>query len=165
MRTERNMRNPCGAPGRRLALAAVAVLVVFSLSGSAWGHAQPERKNRPSELLKAIDRPELNASDYLAQGKGRKKPSFDSFPPEERPRMQQQFREWQSLPPDQKETMRRRMNEWNRMPPNEQDRYQQRYQQWQQLSPDERRQLEDNLRRWDNLPPQDRDAIRQRFRK
>jgi catalase len=159
------MRKPCGASGRWLALVAVAVLVVFDLSGTAWGHAQIERENRPSELLEAIDRPELNASDHHAQGRGRQKPSFDSFPPEERPRMQQQFREWQSLPPDQKDTMRRRMNEWNRMPPNERNRYQQRYQQWQQLSPDERRQLENNLQRWDNLSPQDRDSIRQRFGK
>ena len=165
MRTGRTMRKPCGVSGRRLALVAVAVLAVFSLSETAWGHAQTERKNRPSGLLEAIDRPELNASDYLAPGKGRQKPSFDRFPPEERPRMQQQFREWQSLPPDQKDTMRRRMNEWNRMPPNEQNRYQQRYQQWQQLSPDERRQLENNLQRWDHLSPQDRDSIRQRFRK
>jgi catalase len=159
------MRKHCGASGRRLVFAAVAILVVFSLVGIAWGHVQTEGESRPSGLLKATDRPALNASVYLAQGKGRQKPSFDSFPPEERPRMQQQFREWQSLPPDQKDTMRRRMDEWNRMPPNERDRYQQRYQQWQQLSPDERRQLENNLRRWDNLSPQDRDSIRQRFRK
>ncbi len=158
------MRKPCGASVRRLALAAVAILVVSNLGGIAWGHAQIEGKNRPSELLEAVDRPMLNAGVYLAQGKGRQKHSFDTFPPEERPRMQQQFREWQSLPPDQKDTMRRRMDEWNRMPPNERDRYQQRYQQWQQLSPDERRQLENNLRRWENLSPQDRDSIRQRFR-
>jgi catalase len=159
------MRKHCGASGRGLVHAAVTILVVFSLVGIAWGHARTEGEKRSSGLLKGIDRPALNASVYLAQGKGRQKPSFDGFPPEERPRMQQQFREWQSLPPDQKDTMRRRMDEWNRMPPNERDRYQQRYQQWQQLTPDERRQLENNLRRWDNLSPQDRDSIRQRFRK
>jgi catalase len=159
------MPKHCGASLRRLTLAAVAILVVFSFGGTGWGHAQTARKSRPSERLEASERPTLNDRVYLAQGKGRQKPSFDSYPPEERPRMQQQFREWQSLPPDQKDTMRRRMDEWNRMPPNERDRYQQRYQQWQQLSPDERRQLENNLRRWENLSPQDRDSIRQRFRK
>jgi len=165
MRTGKNMRKPCGASVRWLALAAVAILLVSSFGGTAWGYVQTERKNRPSELWKATDRPTLNAIIHLAQGKVRQKPSFDSFPPEERPRMQQQYREWQSLPPEQKDTMRRRLNEWNRMPPNERDRYQQRYQQWQQLSPDERRQLENNLQRWENLSPQDRDSIRQRFRK
>jgi catalase len=160
------MRKHCGASGRGLVHLAVTMLVVvFSLVGIAWGHERTEGENRSSGLLKGTDRPALSASVYLAQGKGRQKPSFDGFPPEERPRMQQQFREWQSLPPDQKESMRRRMDEWNRMPPNERDRYQQRYQQWQQLSPDERRQLENNLRRWDNLSPQDRDSIRRRFRK
>jgi hypothetical protein len=160
------MRKHCGASVRRLALtAAVPVLAVFSLVGIAWGHAQTEMGNKPPGLLKATDGAKLSANAYIAQGKGRQKPDFDSFPPEERPRMQQQFQEWQSLPPDQKNTMRRRMDEWNRMPPNERDRYQKRYQQWQQLSPDERRQLENNLRRWDNLSPQDRDSIRQRFRK
>ena len=136
-----------------MAFAALAVLVVVGLGGAAWGHVQTGRQNGPSEALDTAGRPALNASVYLSQKKGQPKPSFDNFPPEERPRMQQQFREWQSLPPEQKDTMRRRMDEWNRMPPNQQDRYQQRYQQWQRLSPDERRQLENNLRRWENLSP------------
>jgi catalase len=165
MKTERDMHKYGSASVRRLALAALAALAVASLGGPAWGHIPVEMKNGPSESLDTVGGPALNASAYLAQKKGQPKPYLDNYPPEERPRMQQQFREWQSLPPDQKDAMRRRMDEWNRMPPNEQDRYQQRYRQWQQLSPDERRQLENNLRRWDNLSPQDRDSIRQRFRK
>jgi catalase len=102
---------------------------------------------------------------YLSQNKGRPPTSyFDNMPPEERSRMQRQYKEWQSLPPEQRDTMRRRMNEWNRMPPQDRDRYQQHYQQWQQLSPEERRRLEDNLQRWDNLSPQERDSIRRRFK-
>lgn len=158
------MRRPCGASVRRLAIAALAVLTAVSAGGAAWGRVQTAGGIAASGFVRAVDPPVPAAGVHLAQGKGRSKPGFDSFPPEERPRMQQQFREWQSLPPDQKDTMRRRMDEWNRMPPNERNRYQQRYQQWQQLSPDERRQLENNLRRWDNLSPQDRDSIRQRFR-
>jgi len=150
---------------RRLAFTGLAVLMAASLGGTAWGHKPNGMKNGPPEQWAAAGWPALNASVLLAQKKSQPRPYFDNFPPEERPRMQQQFREWQSLPPDQKDTMRRRMDEWNRMPPNERDRYQQRYQQWQQLSPDERRQLENNLRRWENLSPQDRDSIRQRFRK
>jgi hypothetical protein len=164
MKTGKDMREHFSALVRRKALAVLAVLVVVGLGGTAWGHVQTGRQNGPSEVLDTADRAPLDASVYLAQKKGQPKPSFDNFPPEERPRMQQQFREWQSLPPEQKDTMRRRMDEWNRMPPNQQDRYQQRYQQWQQLSPDDRRQLENNLRRWENLSPQERDSIRQRFK-
>jgi hypothetical protein len=164
MKTGRDMRKHGDAPVRRLALAALAVLVVAGFGGTAEGHVQAVRKYRLSEIMDAATAPTADDGVYLAQSKGRSKPSFDSYPPEEQPRMRQQFREWQSLPPEQKETMRRRMEEWNRMPPNQRDRYQQRYQQWQQLSPEERRQLENNLRRWDNLSPKDRDSIRQRFR-
>jgi len=101
---------------------------------------------------------------YVAKNKGRPDASADQLTPEDKTRMQRQYREWQSLPPNQKDAMRRRMDELNRMPPQERNLYQQRYQQWQQLSPDERRQLENNLRRWDNLSPQERDSIRRRFR-
>ena len=164
MKTGKDMRKHCSASVLRLTLAALAVVVVVGLGGIAWGHVQTGRPNGPLEALDAARRAALNASVYLAQKKGQPKPNFDNFPPEERPRMQQQFREWQSLPPEQKDTMRRRMDEWNRMPPNQRNRYQQQYQQWQQLSPDERRQLENNLRRWEDLSPQERDSIRQRFR-
>jgi len=164
MKTKTDMPKHYSATLRRLVLAALAALLVVGLGGTAWGHVQTGRQNGPLEARNAADRAALNASVYLAQKKGQPKPNFDTFPPEERPRMQQQFREWQSLPPEQKDTMRRRLDEWNRMPPNQRDRYQQHYQQWQQLSPDERRQLENNLRRWENLSPQERDSIRQRFK-
>lgn len=153
-----------GVSAPRQALAATVVMALVFIGGTAWGLIQTREKNLPSEILDAGDRAAPAASVHLAQfNKGRQKPSFDAFPPEERPRMQQQYREWQSLPPEQKDTMRRRMDEWNRMPPTERDRYQQRYQQWQRFPPDERRQMENNLRRWDNLSPQERDSLRKRF--
>jgi catalase len=158
------MRKPCGASVRRSAITVLAVLLAVGCGGAAWGHVQTIARSGGVEFVRALDPSAPAAGVYFAQGKGRSRPNFDSFPPDERPRMQQQFREWQSLPPDQKDAMRRRMDEWNRMPPNERNRYQQRYQQWQQLSPAERRQLENNLQRWDNLSPQDRDSIRKRFR-
>lgn len=158
------MRERKGAIVPRRALAALAVMTVICLGGSAWGRLPTVTTGAAPEMAGPSDQTMLHASSYLSQFKGRQKPGVESLPPEERPRMQQQFREWQSLPPDQKDTLRRRMEEWNRMPPNERDRYQQRYQQWQQLSPDERRQMENNLRRWDNLSPQERDSFRQRFR-
>jgi hypothetical protein len=164
MNTKSDMRRGFSAAVRRLTLAALAAAAVVGFGGAAWCH---ERNARPTDTWEALDaagRSALKASVYLAQRKGPSRPDFNTFPPEERPRMQQQFREWQSLPPEQKDTMRRRMDEWNRMPPNQRDRYQQRYQQWQQLPPDERRQLENNLRRWENLSPQERDSIRQRFK-
>jgi uncharacterized membrane protein len=158
------MREHEGAIAPRRALAALAVMTAICLGGSAWGQIYTGRKGAAPEIVSPFDPTTPHASSYLSQLKGRQKPGFESLPPEERPRMQQQFREWQSLPPDQKDAMRRRMEDWNRMPPNERDRYQQRYQQWQQLSPDERRQMENHLRRWDNLSPQERNSFRQRFR-
>lgn len=152
------------ASAPRRVLAALAVMSVVCLGGTAWSQIHSGRKSPPPELVSPSDQAAVYASRYLSQFKGRQKPNFETLPPEERPRMQQQFREWQSLPPDQKDTMRRRMEDWNRMPPGERDRIQQRYQQWQQLTPDERRQMEKNLRRWDNLSPQERDSLRQRFR-
>lgn len=143
--------------GRGLALLAVAVLLAASLTGTAFG-AVPKtwRQGTAGVSLPAYETPLV-----LAQ---RPPPYFDNLPPDERTRMQRQYREWQSLPPDQRDAMRRRMEDWNRMPPQQQDRYQQRYQQWRQMSPEERRKLENNLQRWDNLSPQERDSIRQRFK-
>jgi hypothetical protein len=158
------MRKHHGVSAPRQALAAMAVMALVFLGGTAWGLIQTGEKNLPSEIVDTAGQAAPDTSVYLAKNKGRQKPTFDTFPPEERPRMQQQYREWQSLPPEQKDTMRRRMDEWNRMPPTERDRYQQRYQQWQQIPPDERRQMENNLRRWDNLSPQERDSLRKRFR-
>ena len=109
--------------------------------------------------------PAYGAPPYFALDKGQQPPGFQSLSPEEKSRMQRQYREWQTLPPDQKDAMRRRMDDWNRMPQQNRDLYQQRYQQYQQLSPDERRKLENNLQRWDRLSPQERDSIRQRFNK
>jgi hypothetical protein len=143
---------------------AVALIAAFCLAGAAWGQVRAGGGDPPAGIAGVSDRSARYTGGELAQFKGRQKPNFETFPPEERPRMQQQFREWQSLPPEQKDTMRRRMDDWNRLPPTERDRYQQRYQQWQRLSPDERRQMENNLQRWDRLSPQERDSLRQRFR-
>jgi hypothetical protein len=101
----------------------------------------------------------------FAMDRGQQSQGFQNLSPEERGRMQRQYREWQALPPDQKDAMRRRMNEWNHMPQQNRDLYQQRYRQYQQLSPEERRQLENNLQRWDRLSPQERESIRKRFNK
>jgi hypothetical protein len=160
------MRNAFSAPLHGIVFAALCAWTLVMLGGSAWGYGPPDKAGILSSERAGCDglAASQSSSIYFAQNRGRSKPNFDSFPPEERPRMQQQFREWQSLPPEQKDTMRRRMDEWNRMPPSQRDRYQQQYQQWQQLSPDDRRQLENNLRRWENLSPQERDSIRQRFR-
>jgi len=140
-------------------LAAVALLAV-GWAGTAFGATAAS--GRPEAVGGSM--PAYAAPLVLAQGRQRPPPSFDNLSPDERARMQRQYREWQTLPPEQRDTMRRRMDEWNRMPPQDRNRYQQRYQQWQQLSPDDRRKLENNLQRWDRLSPQERDSIRQRFK-
>jgi hypothetical protein len=136
-------------------LAALAVAALLAVGSTA--HA-----GRPEAAAGRI--PAYEIPLYLAQGKQRPPTYFDNLSPEERARIQRQYREWQTLPPEQRDTMRRRMEDWNRMQPQDRNRYQQRYQQWQQLSPEERRKLENKLQRWDNLSPQERDSIRQRFK-
>jgi len=151
------MHKQSGIAGRGLTLLTVAALLAVGLVGAAFGSVPKTWRQEAA----GVGLPAHEFSLYLAQ---RPPPYFDNLPPDERARMQRQYREWQSLPPDQRDAMRRRMEDWNRMPPQQQDRYQQRYQQWRQMSPEERRKLENNLQRWDNLSPQERDSIRQRFK-
>jgi hypothetical protein len=152
--------------GRCLKRLALAAMFAVAIDGTAFGAVRKTGDDfdcRASDAIRVghlLSEPSL----YISQNRGRPNPYLDNMPPEERARIQRQYREWQSLPPDQRDTMRRRMDEWNRMPPQDRDRYQQRYQQWQQLSPEDRRGLENNLRRWDNLSPQERDSIRRRFK-
>jgi hypothetical protein len=141
----------------------LAAVLIFTLGTPAAGSSpQPWPKTSPGGSHSA---PAYGPPPIFAKDKGQQPPGFQNLPPEEKGRMQRQYREWQTLPPDQKDTMRRRMDDWNRMPQQNRDLYQQRYQQYQQLSPEERRQLENNLQRFDRLSPQERDSIRQRFNK
>ena len=150
-------------PWRQAAVLMLAGVLLFALgTPAAASPSKPWPNTFPGASPSA---PAYGAPPYLAKDKGQQPPGFQSLPPEEKGRMQRQYREWQSLPPDQKDSMRRRMDDWNRMPQQNRDLYQQRYQQYQQLSPEERRQLENNLQRWDRLSPQERDSIRQRFNK
>ena len=150
-------------PRRQTAVLMLAGLLLFVLGTPAAGSSPKSWPNTfPGGSPSA---PAYAAPPYFAKDKGQPPPGFQSLSPEEKGRMQRQYREWQTLPPDQKDVMRRRMDEWNRMPQQNRDLYQQRYQQYKQLSPEERRQLENNLQRWDRLSPQERDSIRQRFNK
>jgi hypothetical protein len=150
-------------PWRQAAVLMLAAVLIFTLGTPAAGSSpQPWPKTSPGGSHSA---PAYGPPPIFAKDKGQQPPGFQNLPPEEKGRMQRQYREWQTLPPDQKDTMRRRMDDWNRMPQQNRDLYQQRYQQYQQLSPEERRQLENNLQRFDRLSPQERDSIRQRFNK
>jgi hypothetical protein len=123
-----------------------------------WGGIAP-----PASGLVA---PVAPAGPLMAAGKdqgwGAQGP--DGLSPEEKARIQRQYKEWKTMPPEQKENLRRRQEEWNRMPSEDRQRYQERYRQWKQVPPEERRKLERNLRQWEELSPQERDSIRQRFR-
>src|SRR5512136_659113 len=121
---------------KRLVLAAMFAVAIGGTSFGAIRNSGNDLACRASDAIPIghlLSEPPL----YFSQNQGRPNPYLDNMPPEERARMQRQYREWQSLPPDQRDTMRRRMDEWNRMPPQDRNRYQQRYQQWQQLSPEE----------------------------
>lgn len=151
-------------PWQRVAVLMLAgALLLYALGTPAAGSPAKPWSSTPPDVF--FGAPVHGATPYFAKDKGQQPPGFQNLPPEEKGRMQRQYREWQTLPPDQKDTMRRRMEDWNRMPQQNRDLYRQRYQQYQQLSPEERRQLENNLQRWDRLSPQERDSIRQRFSK
>jgi hypothetical protein len=144
--------------------ASPALLAVLLLTGWCTAAAGAPAQARSGQETAYVRYGTAAGGTYLAQQRGRPGQQYYNLSPEERARIQRQYREWQSLPPEQKDSMRRRMDEWNRMPPQEQERYQQRYQQWQRLSPDERRQLDNNLKRWDSLSPQEQESIRRRFK-
>jgi hypothetical protein len=143
-----------------------ATVLAIAVAGIAFGAVRPTGNGAAPAAADAIEIGQLPFETrlYWSQTKSRPDPAIDKMSPEERTRMQRQYKEWQSLPPEQRDAMRRRMDEWNRMPQPDRDRYQQRYRQWQQLSPEERRGMENNLQRWDNLSPQERDSIRRRFK-
>ena len=164
MKTGRH--TPKGKGYRCLRVLTSAAVLAVAFAGIAYGAVRPtgHRIAPAAADLSGIDQLPIETPLYLSQSKGRPNPTFDNLPPDDRTRMQRQYKEWQSLPPEQRDAMRRRMDEWNRMPQQERDRYQQRYQQWRQLSPEERRRMENNLQRWDNLSPQERDSIRRRFK-
>jgi hypothetical protein len=145
----------------------LAVLLSLVLDGAANAAVWKTSDRIDERVVETtwIDRSlQYEAIIYLSQKPGKPNPYFDNLTPEDRTRMQRQYREWQSLPPEQRDTMRQRMDDLRRMPPPDRERYQQRYQQWQQLSPEDRRRLENNLQHWDNLSPQERESIRQRFK-
>jgi hypothetical protein len=149
----------------RCLLLAVLLSLVFDDAANAAVWKTPDRLDERAVETTWIDCSlQYEAILYLSQKPGKPNPYFDNLTPEDRTRMQRQYREWQSLPPEQRDTMRQRMDDLRRMPPPDRERYQQRYQQWQQLSPEDRRRLENNLQRWDNLSPQERESIRQRFK-
>ena len=165
MKTATGLPNmSCRQPRRQTAvLMMLAGVFLFALGTPSAGFPPTLRPNTPSRSFPSA--PAYGAPPTFAMDKGQQPPGFQNLSPEEKGRMQRQYREWQALPPDQKDAMRRRMNEWNRMPQQNRDLYQQRYRQYQQLSPEERRQLENNLQRWDRLSPQERESIRKRFNK
>lgn len=154
-------------PRRRLLRAGLTALFFVAVLGQAAAAAAapgagPDRPAFGRGAAPGVD-PRISSPSYSVRGGGGW-PDYNSLPPEEKQRLQRQYREWQSLPPEKKEEMRRRMDEYQRKPPPQQDLYRQRYDQWRNLSPQERRRLEENLRRWDELSPQEQESLRRRFR-
>jgi hypothetical protein len=85
--------------------------------------------------------------------------------PEEKARLGNQYRQWQSLPPERRQDLRRRMERWKELPPGDRDLLRRRYQQWRQLPPEEQQRMRERLNRWNQLPPEEQERIRQRFRR
>ena len=96
-------------PRRQTTVLMLAGLLLFALGTPATGSSP---KSWPNTFPGASpSAPAYAAPPYFAKDKGQPPPNLS---PEEKGRMQRQYREWQTLPPDQKDAMRRRMDEWNR---------------------------------------------------
>ncbi len=91
--------------------------------------------------------------------------TYKGLSPDDKARLRDKSRKWQSLPPEEKQEMRRRMEKYRELPPQDQERYQKRYQQWQSLPQEDRNRIRDRLKHWDSLSPQEREDVLQRFQK
>jgi hypothetical protein len=107
----------------------------------------------------------------ISSGKDRQPPAPENWSqdgrlsPEEKARLRNRYRQWQSLPPERQQDLRRRMERWKELPPADRELLRRRYQQWQQFPPEERQRMRDRLHRWNELPPDEQERIRQRFRR
>ena len=84
--------------------------------------------------------------------------------PDEKERLERQYKKWKSMPPEKQNTLRKRMEQYKGLPPEERQLYQQRFKQWKGLSPEERRGLQEKLEKWNTLPPEEQEGIRRKFR-
>jgi len=91
--------------------------------------------------------------------------TYQRLSPDDKARLRDKSRKWQSLPPEEKQEIRRRMERYRELPPQDQERYQKRYQQWQSLPQEDRNRIRDRLKHWDSLSPQEQEDVLQRFQK
>jgi len=89
---------------------------------------------------------------------------YNRLSPEQKNKLDERYREWESLPEQERQRLRHRMKKYKQLPPKERERYQHRYRQWQKLSPDERYMIREKLQKWERLSPDEKEQIRQRFR-
>jgi len=138
----------------------------FVGSGGKLGGHEPS--NRPWHLRSNDWR---KGPIQISNGKGRQRPGPETWEqdrnlsPEEKGRLTNQYRQWESLPPARQQDLRRRMERWKELPPADRELLRRRYQQWQQLPPEERQRMRERLRRWNELPPDEQERFRQRFRR
>ena len=85
--------------------------------------------------------------------------------PDEKERLERQYKKWKSLPPEKQKALRERMEQYKGLPPEERQLYQQRFKQWKGLSPEERRGIQEKLDQWNSLPPEEQELIRRKFRR
>lgn len=107
----------------------------------------------------------------ISDGKGRQRSVPErveqngNLSPEDKARLSNKYRQWESLTPAKQEDLRRRMERWKELAPGDRELLRKRYQQWQQISPEERQGIKDKLNRWNELPPDEQERVRQRFRR
>lgn len=140
---------------------AAVLLLSFLLAAPASGAVSraPQRHLSETHLLQWFL--EGGAEGYLS--KKDRRGDYEDLSPQERKRLQQQYRKWRALPPEEQKKLRRRQQELEQMPPESRRLYHKRFQQWQNIPDAERRQLRRQLDNWDHLSPQEQEAIRRRF--
>jgi hypothetical protein len=122
------------------------------------------RKSEPSQLNPSQVFPQLarkSGKNNPAQDPSSK--NYETLTPEEKERLDRNYREWKSLPPERQKLLERRMEKWKDLSPEEKALYRRRMDQWQSLPPQERHRMRERLDNWDRLPQKEKDQIRRRF--
>jgi hypothetical protein len=148
--------------------ALLLILVPFSSS-----YPESPKSSFPQTISRKSETSQSDHSQVypqLARKSGKNNPAqdpssknYETLTPEEKERLDRNYREWKSLPPERQKLLERRMEKWKDLSPEEKALYRRRMDQWQSLPPQERHRMRERLDNWDRLPQKEKDQIRRRF--
>lgn len=92
-----------------------------------------------------------------------KKRGFDSLSDTERTQLRERFRRYQDFSQDKKNLIRQNWQRFKNLPPEKQRQLTQRYRHWQNLPPERKQELREKYRRFQNLPADQKQRMRRRW--